>query len=183
MKKYIFLDFDGVLNTENYQAQLRADGKPGWDDYGMLFDPAAVANLKRILDAVPEVRIVVESSWKVRGLDELRLMWAERGLPGTLYDVTPTIFCQELLTADLSDPDCIRKVEGLAKGKEIRAWLRRHGGTDFRHVILDDMAEFEEELCDHSVMVNAQVGISNADVQTAIAILRQQSVPQCSTDH
>lgn len=183
MKKYIFLDFDGVLNTENYQAQLRADGKPGWDDYGMLFDPAAVANLKRILDAVPEVRIVVESSWKVRGLDELRLMWAERGLPGTLYDVTPTIFCQELLTADLSDPDCIRKVEGLAKGKEIRAWLRRHAVPECRYVILDDMAEFEEELCDHSVMVNAQVGISNADVQTAIAILRQQSVPQCSTDH
>lgn len=50
-------------------------------------------------------------------------------------------------------------------------------------MILDDMAEFEEELCDHSVMVNAQVGISIADVQTAIAILRQQSVPQCSTDH
>ena len=91
----------------------------------MLFDPEAVANLKRILDAVPDVRIVVESSWKVRGLDELRLMWAERGLPGTLYDITPTIFCEELLTADLSDPDSIRKVEGLAKGKEIRAWLRR----------------------------------------------------------
>ena len=59
--------------------------------------------MKRILDAVPDVRIVVESSWKVRGLDELRLMWAERGLPGTLYDVTPTIFFEELLTADLSD--------------------------------------------------------------------------------
>ena len=88
MNKYIFLDFDGVLNTENYLARIRADGKPGWHDYGMLFDPASVANLKRILDAAPDVRIVVGSSWKVRGLVELRLMWAERGLPGTLYDVT-----------------------------------------------------------------------------------------------
>lgn len=162
MNKYIFLDFDGVLNTENYQAQLRADGKPGWDDYGMLFDPAAVANLKRILDAVPDVRIVVESSWKVRGLDELRLMWAERGLPGTLYDVTPTIFCEELLTADLSDPDSIRKVEGLTKGKEIRAWLRRHAGLYCRYVILDDMAEFDTELCEHTIQVDPRQGITDS---------------------
>ena len=91
--RIIFLDFDGVLNTENYQAQLRAEGKPGWDDFGMLFDPEAVANLLRILDAMTDVRIVVESSWKVNGLDKLRLMWAERGLPGTLYDVTQTFFC------------------------------------------------------------------------------------------
>lgn len=171
MKKYIFLDFDGVLNTENYQAQLRADGKPGWDDYGILFDPEAVANLKRILDVVPDVRIVVESSWKVRGLDELRLMWAERGLPGTLYDVTPTIFCEELLTADLSDPDCIRKVEGLAKGKEIRAWLRRHGGLYCRYVILDDMGEFEGDLREHATTINPRVGITIADAMKAIEYL------------
>ena len=63
MNKYIFLDFDGVLNTENYQAQLLAEGKPGWDDYGLLFAPAAIANLKHILDAVPDVRVVVVSSF------------------------------------------------------------------------------------------------------------------------
>lgn len=172
MKKYIFLDFDGVLNTENYQAQLRADGKPGWDDYGMLFDPAAVANLKRILDAAPEVRIVVESSWKVRGLDELRLMWAERGLPGALYDVTPTIFCEELLTADLSDPDSIRKVEGLAKGKEIRAWLRRHAVPECRYVILDDMAEFEGDLREHAIQTDPRVGITKSDAMVVVTFLK-----------
>lgn len=173
MNKYIFLDFDGVLNTENYQAQLRADGRPGWDDFGMLFDPAAVANLKRILDAVPDVRIVVESSWKVRGLDELRLMWAERGLPGTLYDVTPTIFCEELLTADLSDPDSIRKIEGLAKGKEIRAWLRRHAVPECRYVILDDMAEFEGELREHAIQTDSRVGITKSDAMVVVTFLNR----------
>lgn len=122
MNKYIFLDFDGVLNTENYQTKLQSEGSPGWDDFGMFFDPEAVANLKRILDVVPDVRIIVESSWKANGLDELHLMWVERGLPGTLYDITPTFFCEELLTIDLSDLDNIRKVEGLGKGREIRAW-------------------------------------------------------------
>lgn len=160
MKKYIFLDFDGVLNTENYQARLQAVGKPGWDDYGMLFDPSAVANLKHILDAVPDVRVVVESSWKANGLDELRLMWAERGLPGTLYDVTPTLFCEELLTMDLSEPDNIRKIEGLVKDKEIRAWLRRHAGPDCLHVILDNMAEFDGDLRGHTVQTDSRVGIT-----------------------
>ena len=169
--RIIFLDFDGVLNTENYQAQLRAEGKPGWDDFGMLFDPEAVANLQRILDAMTDVRIVVESSWKVNGLDELRLMWAERGLPGTLYDVTQTFFCEELLTVDLSDPDNIPKIEGLGKGKEIRAWLRRHAGQDCRYVILDDMAEFDGELCEHNIQINPKYGITETDAKTAIKLL------------
>ena len=55
MNKLILIDFDGVLNTENYQARLQAIGKPGRDDYGMLFAPSAVANLKHILDAAPDV--------------------------------------------------------------------------------------------------------------------------------
>lgn len=169
--RIIFLDFDGVLNTKNYQAQLRAEGKPGWDDFGMLFDPEAVANLQRILDAVPDVRIVVESSWKVNGLDELRLMWAERGLPGSLYDVTPTFFCEVLLTLDLSDPDSILKVEGLGKGKEIRAWLRRHADPDCRYVILDDMAEFDCELCEHRIQINSKMGITKTDAKAAIKLL------------
>ena len=170
--RILFLDFDGVLNTENYQAQLRAEGKPGWDDYGMLFDPAAVANLKRILDSVPDVRIVVESSWKVNGLDELRLMWAERGLPGSLYDITPTFFCEELLTVNLSDPDGIRKVEGLGKGKEIRAWLRRHAGPDCRYVILDDMAEFDGELQEHAVRIDPWVGVTESVAMEAVKFLK-----------
>lgn len=45
MEKYIFLDFDGVLNTEQYQAQLAIDGRPTKDEYGPLFDPKAVARL------------------------------------------------------------------------------------------------------------------------------------------
>ena len=170
--RILFLDIDGVLNTENSQAQLRAEGKPGWDDYGTLFDPAAVANLKRILDAVPDVRIVVESSWKDNGLDELRLMWTERGLPGTLYDVTPTYFCEELLTIDLSNPDNIRKIEGRAKGKEIRAWLRRHTGPDCRYSILDDV----DLRLPNQVRTNPDMGLTMKEAHEAIAMLNTKTI-------
>ena len=60
-KKIIFLDFDGVLNTEHYQNLLYYQGKTGSDKYGTLFDPEAVEQLKRIIDAT-HAEIVIESS-------------------------------------------------------------------------------------------------------------------------
>ena len=67
-KKIIFLDFDGVLNTEHYQNLLYYQGKTGSDKYGTLFDPEAVEQLKRIIDAT-HAEIVIESSWKCLGLN------------------------------------------------------------------------------------------------------------------
>ena len=47
MKKIIFLDFNGVLNTEYNQNLLMYHGKSGKDKYGAFFDPETVAELKR----------------------------------------------------------------------------------------------------------------------------------------
>ena len=170
--KVIFLDFDGVLNTDAYQANLRHAGNQGWDDYGQLFDPEAVGNLKKILDAVPDVRIVVESSWKAEGLDYLRLMWKERNLPGEIYDVTPDIFNEEILSIDLSVPNNIRKVEGIGKGREISAWLKRHGEAESQYVILDDMADFSGELERNHIRVSQDIGITLDDAMKAISFLK-----------
>ena len=45
MGKYLFLDFDGVLNTEFYQDLLMSQGKPFRDKHGPFFDPMAVEQL------------------------------------------------------------------------------------------------------------------------------------------
>ncbi len=37
--KFIFHDLDGVLNTEQYRAELQINGKPINDKYGPLFSP------------------------------------------------------------------------------------------------------------------------------------------------
>ena len=71
MKKIIFLDFDGVLNIEHYQGLLQNQGKSWQDEYGAIFDPNAVKQLKRIIDATG-ADIVVESSWKYLGLDAMK---------------------------------------------------------------------------------------------------------------
>ena len=172
--RIIFLDIDGVLNTERYSAWLQDRGMPCRDQYGILmFDPSAVANLKRILNALPDVRIVWESTWTFAGHpDALRFMWAERGLPGALHDVIETIFTKHVLNIGISDPADVKKVEDLGKNKAIRAWLRRNAGPDDRYVILDDMADFRGKLFEHTVYVNPWVGLTEFDAKEVIMRLK-----------
>ena len=120
MTKYIFLDFDGVLNTEFYQNQLISQGKPWGDENGAFFDPEAVMQLKRIVDATC-ADIVIESSWKYLGLKALREMWAARRLPRRLIDITPfTASDSWLLTAEPNDIDI-----------EMGQFMKRHHDDGF----------------------------------------------------
>ena len=50
MEKYLFLDFDGVLNTGRYARQMKREGIDPFDEFGAMFDPEAIANLKHIVD-------------------------------------------------------------------------------------------------------------------------------------
>ena len=41
-EKYLFLDFDGVLNTGSYSKQMKREGIDPFDEYGALFAPEAM---------------------------------------------------------------------------------------------------------------------------------------------
>ena len=77
MEKIIFLDFDGVLNTEYNQRLLLYQGKAWQDEDGAVFDPEAIKQLKRVIDAT-KADIVIESSWKYFGLEAMQEMWMAR---------------------------------------------------------------------------------------------------------
>ena len=135
MEKYLFLDFDGVLNTEHYQNLLYHEGKALQDEYGAYFDPESVEQLKRIVDAT-RAKIVIESSWKYLGLDAMQEMWEVRDLPGQVVDITSSsVSDQWLLTANLDDVD---PAMGHCKGMEIASWLTDNAGPDAHYVIIDD---------------------------------------------
>ena len=103
MEKYLFLDFDGVLNTEYYQNLLWYQGLAYQDEYGAIFDPEATKQLKRIVDAT-NAMIVIESSWKYLGLEAMQEMWTVRQLPGKMIDITPSSLSDQwLLSANLDD--------------------------------------------------------------------------------
>lgn len=129
MKKIIFLDFDGVLNTEHYQNYLMYERKPRQDKHGVLFDPEAVRQLKRIVD-VTKADIVIESSWKYLGLAAMQEMWKERDLPGKVTGITDSSVSDNwLLTANLDDID---PTMGHCNGVEIASWLADYTKNDVR---------------------------------------------------
>lgn len=131
MKKYVFLDFDGVLNTERYHSVLVNSRETCSDPYGPLFDPVAVGNLRRIVEET-EAEVVICSSWKLEGADRMAEMWRSRKMPGTLAGCTPEAICgrnllnvshkdknSDLGLLHLTPEESLRVVFGPDKGNEI----------------------------------------------------------------
>ena len=168
MKKVIFLDFDGVLNTENYQAQLRDAGEPCWDDFGQVFDPEAVENLKTVLDAVPDVLLIINSSWKLEGFARMKELWKVRRLPGKIHGVTPD-YVPDLQNIDLENYDNIALLAG--KGNEVKQWLDENVPEGCRYVILDDMPDFLPEQAPYHICTDPRVGLTVEDAVKAIQLL------------
>lgn len=162
MRKVLFLDFDGVLNTCWWERKIPID------KYGYAFDPNAVANLAKII-VETGAAIVVSSTWKFMGLSEMQEMWEERSLPGKIIDITPnTVSDEVLLYADLEHMELTP-----IRGMEIKEWLDSKGKKVSRYAILDDMDSMLHEQKDHLVLTNPTVGITESDAFKAISILNQ----------
>lgn len=167
MKKFLFLDFDGVLNTEKNIQSLREQGYFLSDKYGFHFDPTAVVNLATIIEST-KAEIIISSSWKMDGLDKMMEMWHERALPGKVIDITPSdIF--DGADIDFSNPD-----DFVGRGREICRWLQVNGSSKDRYVILDDLDDMLQSQKPFFIQINPQTGITESDVQKAIQILTEQ---------
>lgn len=157
--KYIFLDFDGVLNTEKFHDLQRSNGRPAYDCYGPLFDPEAVECLRKLISEVSGVRVVIISSWKFEGLDKMLNLWKDRQLPGVVAGISPNLIPESL-------DDLLA-----GKGREIRSWLTQNPSSGY--VILDDVPDFLPEQQSHYIEINPHVGLTSNDVQKAIEILNR----------
>ena len=154
MRKIIFLDFDGVLNTEYYQGLLQFQGKQWQDEHGAFFDPRAVRQFKRVIDTTG-ADIVVESSWKYLGLEAMQELWRVRNLPGRVIDITPS------LTGNAS------------KGEEIAAWLSEHATLDTPYVIIDDEYVVLDTQIPYFIWTNPYEGLTEEQADRAISILHR----------
>ena len=155
MSKVIFLDIDGVLNTERQHDRCVETGAAYVDDIGYAFDPVAVANLKKIVDETG-ADIVISSSWKFWGLSTMQKLWASRELPGKVVDVTPNNVSDELLLkVDLSLMDM-----PACKGSEIKEWLSTSGQDVTHYAILDDVPDMLPVQQSHFVQTDPRNGIT-----------------------
>lgn len=157
MAKFIFLDFDGVMDTFRYSNCLYHKGKPENDRFGTVFDPDCIKALEKIIDATG-AEIVISSSWKVHmSYGQILEMWKERNLPGFVTDATPT---------------CSSR-----RGEEIAAWLdiftKNSGGEEYAYVILDDLCEdnFNEDQIPHLVQIDDYEGLTDYAADKAIEVL------------
>ena len=121
--KVLFLDFDGVLNSEQSAKYWYAKGKRGLIDDAC---PIAAANLRMILENIPDLKIVISSTWRCKGLN----------------------YCQDCLIRwdIMTEPDrervigitpSSRDVAYGPRGAEIKLWLEHHPEVE-KFVIVDD---------------------------------------------
>lgn len=118
----LFLDIDGVLNSETWFDGRREAGFV-WCGFDQMLDPAAVARLNRIVDATG-CQVVLTSSWRLQD-EETRATegWLRRA--GFLHRL-------EGETPHLPGDD--------RRGEEVALWLAQHG-EGRPYALLDDEPE------------------------------------------
>lgn len=150
MRKILFLDIDGVLNTDRQQWHCQMNNIAPVDKFGYAFDSKAVENLATILEETG-AEIVISSSWKFLGLQTLQKMWKDRNLPGDIIDITPN---------------------GKNKGWEIDEWLMNHEGQLSGYAIIDDENVMLPKQQKNFVQTKSQLGITSKEIEKSVIILK-----------
>ena len=155
MEKYIFLDFDGVINTQNDK-----------------FDKNAMANLRRLLEKT-DAKVVISSTWRLQGMEYIQQLWQEHHMQGEVIGLTPS--CN---STNFSNVDGQEEWQGLhgCKGLEIAEWLRLNAKEPYRYVILDDEEDILFNQREHFVKVDGSKGLSKTDVRETIKILNTKEL-------
>ena len=175
--KVLFLDIDGVLNSENWFAYRIYCVKNNMvnilmnfvdtDDRNIkhkltMLDDRAIANLNRIIEETG-CKVVLSSSWRSSIESEnifTQNLLKLKGFKYEFYDVTPRLWFSDF---------------SIRRGEEIKFWLdkesEKHEIESF--VILDDDSDMLSEQMNNFIHVDGQVGLTDRDVLTAIEILNK----------
>ena len=151
--KVIFLDIDGVLNSEESAKK------------GIHIDSNMVLRLKAIMEATG-AKIVISSTWRIRTsiktLEEL--FWAT-GLghhSRKIIDVTPQPRRNDMYAG--TD-------RGVIRGDEIAQWLKENPEVE-KYIIIDDDSDFHDDQKEHFIQTTWKHGLLEEHVQEAIELLK-----------
>jgi hypothetical protein len=187
--KVIFLDIDGVLNSQDWYVYRRDAVEmdsinaqyPFYE-----FDPRAVERLNRIIRET-ECKIVVSSSWRSgETIESLQKLFDQVGIIGEVIGLTPHLWC----TKPYEDMDGYR----MPRGCEIDWWLDNHG--DFQrinwskeeqikyegkskvknYIILDDDSDMLYGQREHFIKTPNPTGLTDELADQAIEILNKALV-------
>lgn len=158
--RYLFLDIDGVLNTGRYSDYLEKKGMCETDADGYLFDPEAVQNLKRIIEAT-DAKIVITSTWRLDG--DMQALWRNRNLAGEVIGITPTLLREKAIGK-------INVYYG-HRGMEVEAWLEDNAIAPYKYAILDDEDDYLPHQAEHLILTEPMTGITEDVAEKVISLL------------
>ena len=163
MTKVVFLDIDGVLNSNFWNNTHQKEISDG-----TLIDPERIKILTSLIQKT-NAKIILHSGWRIwfdsalnplcKEAERLVAILAKEGL--FIEGLTPDLTTEE-----------IRKTKkfSLVKADEILAWLQSH--TDVTNwVVLDDLDLHNAEVAQHQVQPNAAIGLTLKDIENAEKIL------------
>ncbi len=170
MTKILFLDIDGVLNSEKYlfseEMQQKEEefcknhyknGLPVDFDLAFMLDgknqidPLAVAKLNKIVE-LTNATVILSSSWRcLFSIDEMNDILQFNGANFKIEDKTPKLY-------------------GGCRGDEILQFLSNFSGTVSKFVILDDESDMDPVM-EHLVRTDFKVGLTDQEVDICVNLL------------
>lgn len=149
--RYVFLDFDGVLNSAKFFEETRPfDREAELSDFDRSLghiDPSAVELLNSLVGA--GIGFVVSSTWRtLYPQHHLQAMLAHKGFKGLLLGCTPSL--------------------PYKRGDEIDRYLSAVKADTF--VILDDDSDMDPHM-DQLVQTSNEIGLTESDVKRARHLL------------
>lgn len=146
MKKILFLDIDGVLNSDSWFKKCR-EKEASWDP----LDPELVRKLNTL-----DCEVVISSSW---GCDSGKT-WEKLRKKGFNLKIIGYTELHEIGS------------DWIVRGNSIKKWLYDNcKDIDYQYAILDDDGDMLLEQKDHFVQTDPLVGVTDENIELLKNIL------------
>lgn len=155
-RKIVFLDVDGVLNSDKFYNELLAD--EGIDCFREdILDQRAIGRVARIIRDT-EARVVISSSWR----------WDTQSMDRLLEQL-------KAFGIEPVDTTILDMRVNMSRADEIKLWLDQHPEvTDY--VVLDDDIMNIPEVGRHHIKTNMSRGLESNHVEQAKKILNGELI-------
>ncbi len=154
MKRIIFLDIDGCVNSEKWYRATK--GMKGH------FDPEVIALLNTLKDL--DVEVVVSSSWGEDGVKQLRNVGLELPIVGT----TEHFHCDWMCRGNEIEKWLHDTFKGLGS-----KYGPNYKDKNYNYAIIDDDCDMLYGQKDNFVYIDRWVGITEEDIKKVREILMQ----------
>ena len=163
MNNVIFLDVDGVLNSKFWDDEHQREISEGKN-----VDIYAVKLFSKLVKKT-DAKVILHSGWRFWFDDELKPKRPEAEFLANVMAKENVVISG--VTPDLTTEE-IRKTKkfSLVKADEILLWLKENSADNW--LVIDDLDLHNTEVEKHQIKTNAEIGLTEEDVEKACEILR-----------